>query len=99
MAGKCHVKLQFPTFGKMGDETDPLIYLEKCNDFLALNPLTDNEVMATLRNVLHGTARDWLNVARLHIHTWSDFQDKFRTAFLSKGNEDELEERVGKHYR
>lgn len=57
MAGKCPVNLQFSTFGKIRDETDPLIYLEKHNDFLVLHPLTDIEVMATMRNVLHETAR------------------------------------------
>lgn len=41
--GKCTVKLQFPSFGKMEDEPDPLLYLEKCNDYLALNPLCDEE--------------------------------------------------------
>ncbi|KAG7480145.1 hypothetical protein JOB18_044254 [Solea senegalensis] len=78
----------------MEDEPDPLLYLEKCNDFLALNPLTDEELMATLRNVLHGTARDWRNWVRLNTHTWSDFREKFCAAFLSEDYEDELAERV-----
>ena len=94
LTGKCPVKLQFPSFGKMEDEPDPLLYLEKCNDFLALNSLTDEELMATLRNVLHGTARDWWDVVRLNTHTWTDFQGKFCAAFLSEDYEDELAERV-----
>ena len=94
LTGKCPVKLLFPAFGKMEDEPDPLLYLEKCSDFLALNPLMDEELMATLRNVLHGTARDWWDVVRLNTHTWSDFQQKFRAAFLSEDYEDELAERV-----
>ena len=92
LTGKCPVKLRFPSFGKMEDEPDPLLYLEKCSEFLALNPLMDEELMATLRNVLHGTVRDWWDVVRLNTHTWSDFQQKFRAAFLSEDYEDELAE-------
>lgn len=46
-------------FGRMGDTQDSLMFLDKCKDFLALHPLTDTELTATLRNVLHGTACDW----------------------------------------
>lgn len=52
--GKNPVQLQFPTFGGPNDTSDPLQYLERCEDFLALNPLTEEELIATLRNVLHG---------------------------------------------
>ncbi len=92
--GKSPVKLQFPTFGKPNDTSDPLQYLEWCEDFLALNPLTDEELIATLRNVLHGTARDWWDVGHHKVHTWKEFHDQFRAAFLSEDYEDELAERV-----
>lgn len=92
--GKSPVKLQFPTFGGLNDAPDPLQYLERCDDFLALTPLTDEELLATLRNVLHGTARDWWDVGRHKIHTWKEFQHQFRAAFLSEDYEDELAERV-----
>ncbi len=78
----------------MEDTVDPLLYLEKCNDYLALQPLTQEELFVTLRNVLHGTARDWWDVARLEITTWDEFEQKFRTAFLSEDYEDELAERI-----
>ncbi|MEQ2271257.1 hypothetical protein XENORESO_001713 [Xenotaenia resolanae] len=48
IVGKSPIKLQFTTFGKADDPSDPLQYLERCEDFLALNPLTDEELMATL---------------------------------------------------
>lgn len=54
--GKSPIKLEFPSFGRMEDTPDPLLYSEKCNDFLALQPLTQEELFVTLRNVLHGTA-------------------------------------------
>ncbi len=92
--GKRPIKLEFPFFGRMEDTVDPLLYLEKCNDYLALQPLTQEELFVTLRNVLHGTARDWWDVARLEITTWDEFEQKFRTAFLSEDYEDELAERI-----
>lgn len=91
---KSPVKLQFPTYGKMEDPSDPLQYLERCEDFLALHSLTNAELMATLRNVLHGTARDWWDVARQDVHTWTEFKRRFRAAFLSEDYEDELAERI-----
>lgn len=92
--GKCPLKLQFPTFGRMEDSPDPLLYLEKCKDFLSINPLSDEELMVTLRNVLYGTARDWWDVTRVSTHSWTDFQSNFLSAFLSEDYEDELAERV-----
>ena len=65
--GKSPIKMHFPMFGRLEDTQDPLLYLEKCNDFLALHPLTDAELIATLRNVLHGTARDSWDVARVEM--------------------------------
>ncbi|KAL1268388.1 hypothetical protein QQF64_033751 [Cirrhinus molitorella] len=59
-----HIKLTFPTFGRPSDDSDPLLYLTKCQDFLALHPLTDADILATFRTVLHGTARDWWEVRR-----------------------------------
>lgn len=50
--------------------------------------------MATFRTVLHGTARDWWEVARSSINTWNEFETAFRSAFLSEDYEDELAERV-----
>ncbi len=92
--GHSPLNLQFPMFGRVNDTQDPLLYLEKCKDFLALHPLTDAEVIATLRNVLHGTARDWWDVARSEVATWREFEKRFTSAFLSEGYQDELAERV-----
>lgn len=92
--GKIIIKLEFPTFRILNDATDPLQYLERCEDFHTLSPLSDEELIATMHNVLHGTARDWWDVARHKIHTWKEFDQQFRAAFLSKDYEDELAERV-----
>lgn len=85
-----HIKLTFPTFGRPTDDIDPLLYLTKCQDFLALHP----DLLATFRTVLHGTARDWWEVSRYNITTWKEFETAFLSAFLSEDYEDELAERV-----
>lgn len=89
-----HLKLTFPTFGRSSDDSDPLLYLTKCHDFLALHPLEDTDILATFRTVLYGTARDWWEVARSSVRTWNEFESAFLAAFLSEDYEDELAERV-----
>nr|XP_055053112.1 uncharacterized protein LOC129438391 [Misgurnus anguillicaudatus]XP_055053113.1 uncharacterized protein LOC129438391 [Misgurnus anguillicaudatus] len=91
-----HIRITFPTFGRPSDDLDPLLYITRCHDFLALHPLTDEDVLATFRTVLSGTARDWWEVARSTVHSWSNFQTAFLTAFLAEDYEDELAERVRK---
>ncbi|XP_060767299.1 uncharacterized protein LOC132874863 [Neoarius graeffei] len=84
------LKLSFPTFGKASDDPDPVLYLSKCCDFLAIHPLSDAESLATFRTVLHGTARDWWEIAMTEVLTWAQFQKKFLSAFLSEDYEKEL---------
>ncbi|KAL2079452.1 hypothetical protein ACEWY4_025196 [Coilia grayii] len=88
------LKLSFPTYGRPQDDPDPVLYLSKCSDFLAIKPLSDADILATFRTVLHGTARDWWEIARTQIHTWAHFQQQFLTAFLAEDYEDELADRV-----
>lgn len=89
-----HIKLTFPTFGRSSDDPDPLLYITRCQDFLAVHPLVDTDILATFRTVLYGTARDWWEVARSSITTWREFQSAFLAAFLAEDYEDELAERV-----
>lgn len=89
-----HIKLTFPTYGGVNDDPDPLSYLSKCHDFLALHPLSDADILATFRTVLRGTARDWWEIARSKVTTWSQFETIFLAAFLAEDYEDELAERV-----
>lgn len=96
LAGKSdHLKLTFPTFGRPSDDGDPLLYLTRCQDFLALHPLAETDILATFRSVLHGTARDWWEVARSSVTTWNEFE----TAFLSEDYKDELAESVHTRYQ
>lgn len=89
-----HLKLTFPAFGRPADDPDPLLYITRCQDFLAVHPLTDADILATFRTVLYGTARDWWEVARSSVTTWSEFQSVFLAAFIAEDYEDELAERV-----
>ncbi|XP_073729489.1 uncharacterized protein [Misgurnus anguillicaudatus] len=91
-----HIKVTFPTFGRPSDDQDPLLYITRCQDFLALHPLTDDDILATFRTVLSGTARDWWEVARTTVTSWMEFQSAFLSAFLAEDYEDELAERVRK---
>ena len=91
-----HIKLMkvFPTYGKPGDDPDPLLYLSKCHDFIALHPLSDCDILATFRTVLYGTARDWWEITRSKVATWGEFKSSFLSAFLAEDYQDELAERV-----
>ncbi len=88
-----HIRLTFPTYGRPGDDSDPLLYLSKCDDFLALHPLADTDILATFRTVLHGTARDWWEITRTKVTSWEEFKASFVSAFLAEDYEDELAER------
>ncbi len=48
LSGRIPIKLDFPTFGRKEDDPDPLTYIEKCQDYLVLNPLSNEELTATL---------------------------------------------------
>lgn len=50
--GRSPIKLHFPKLGRMENTQDSLMFLDKCKDFLALHPLTDTELTATICNVL-----------------------------------------------
>lgn len=56
--------------------------------------MSDEELLATLQSMLHGTARDWWDVVCRETTTWIEFETKFIAAF-SDDYEDELTERVG----
>lgn len=89
-----HLKITFPTFGRPSDDPDTLLYLTRCQDFLALHPLVDADLLATFRTVLYGTARDWWEVARSSVTTWGEFESAFVSTFLSEDYKDELADRI-----
>ncbi|KAI2658617.1 hypothetical protein H4Q32_016718 [Labeo rohita] len=54
-----HIKLTFPMLGGPVDDPDPLLYITRCQDFLAVHPLTDMDILATFSTVLPVTAEDY----------------------------------------
>ena len=89
----------FPILRRLNGATDPLQNLERCEDFLDFNPLTDEELIATLQNMLHGTARDLWSVGRHKIYTWKEFQNQFHAALLAESISWEVAELVDRSER
>lgn len=52
------VKLEFPSFSNSEGE-DPVTFIERCEEYVAIRPLNDCEILASLTSVLKGTAKDW----------------------------------------
>ncbi len=100
-----HLKLTFPTFGRPSDDADPLLYLTRCQDFLALHPLADADILATFRTVLYGTARhaiggkllDLLLLFGTTLILLSSQLSSLRTMKMSWLSESELEHREKKN--
>lgn len=87
------VKVEFPQFG--ADEVnDPISFVERCEEYFALRPLTDSEVLASLTSVLKGTAKDWWLAERRHIFTWDQFKQDFLHSFLTDDYEAESAKRL-----
>ena len=93
MHTKPPVKIDFPRYGGLGEEMDPVAFIEKCEEFLAVRPLSDAEILAALTSVLTGTAKDWWMAEKGAVRTWGKFKTAFFRAFLSVDYEDEAERR------
>ncbi len=65
---KMAVKIEFLKFGSTVDE-DPITYLEKCAEYLAVHPMNDAEILATLPSVLTHTAKDWWVAEKAQVKT------------------------------
>lgn len=50
------VHLEFPTFGTACKSSDVLNFIEQCENFLDLRPLSNHELLGTLSTVLKGPA-------------------------------------------
>lgn len=82
---KTPIKIQFPCYGRRGGGPDPLRYMEKCGDYLALYHLQDDEIIATLWNVLYGPAREWWDVAHeCGLTPWLESETPTLSVFLSE---------------
>lgn len=87
------VTVEFPQFGA-DEDNDPISFVERCEEYFALRPLTDSEILASLTSVLKGTAKDWWLAERRHIFTWDQFKQHFLHAFLTDDYEAESAKRL-----
>ena len=61
------VRMEFPKFGVSRGSTDVTDFIEQCENFLSLRPLSDTKLLGTLNTVLKGPARSWWLAARSKI--------------------------------
>ncbi len=87
------VRVEFPQFGS-DEDNDPITFVECCEEYFALRPLTDSEILASLTSVSQGTAKDWWLAERRHIFTWGQFKLDFLHAFLTDDYEAEAAKRL-----
>ncbi|KAL7840502.1 hypothetical protein AOLI_G00258250 [Acnodon oligacanthus] len=88
------IKLEFPRYGGYGEKQDPLVFIEKCEEFLAARPLSDLEVLAALTALLSGRAKAWWQAEKKAVRTWAQFKGIFLRSFLSEDYEAEVERRL-----
>lgn len=81
------VKLDFPNFSNSQEE-DPVVFIERCEEYFAIRPLSEGEIMASLTAVLKGTAKDWWLAERRNVQNWKQFKETFLLSFLSEDYEE-----------
>lgn len=77
------VRLEFPTFTNASLD-DPVVFIERVEEYMNLRTLPDKELLASLAVVLKGTAKDWWRAEMKNISTWNSFKEKFLFAFLNE---------------
>ncbi len=87
------VKIEFPSFSN-SEEEDPVTFIERCEEYVAIRPLNDCEILASLTSVLKGTAKDWWLAEKKNVQTWQRFKDIFLRSFLSEDYEEEAARRL-----
>lgn len=90
---KTPIKLEFPKFGSLDGE-DPITYLERCDEYLAVQPLNDSEIISMLPSVLTHTAKDWWVAEKKRVRTWTQFKSVFLQSFLADDHDVEVERRI-----
>lgn len=87
------VKIEFPNFNSSEDD-DPVAFIERCEEYLAIRPLSDYEILASLTSVLKNTTKDWWVAEKRNVQTWEQFKKVFLRSFLNEDYEDETARRL-----
>ncbi len=73
---------------------DPIAYLEKCEEYLAIQHLSNAEILSVLPSVLTHTAKDWWIAEKTRVKSWTQFKTVFLQSFLPEDHEVEAESRI-----
>ena len=88
------IRMEFPRFGESRSSAEVTEFIEQCENFFTLRPLSGKELMGTLSSVLKGPARSWWMAARGKIANWDEFKAAFLEAFLPSDYPSEIEEQL-----
>lgn len=88
------IRMDFPKFGESTGTKDVTDFVEQCENFLSLRPLSDLELMGTLGTVLKGPAHSWWRATKQKIKNWEEFKAAFLEAFLTSDYQSEIEEQL-----
>ncbi|KAL6477524.1 hypothetical protein MHYP_G00133590 [Metynnis hypsauchen] len=76
------IRMDFPKFGESTSSSDVTNFIEQCENFLTLRPVSDQELLGALNAVLQGPARSWWQATKGKIKNWPMFKTAFLEAFL-----------------
>ncbi|XP_036066205.1 uncharacterized protein LOC118598098, partial [Oryzias melastigma] len=88
------VRMDFPTFGTSSDSSAVLTFIEQCENYLDIRPLSNHELLGALSAVLKGPALSWWKATKALVHDWSSFKHAFMSAFLASDYLNEVEEKL-----